>query len=654
MKIGNKIQLSVMAALIIPAIVVTVILANFLTSKAYEQFYEISEREIHQVEKAIGIFFKDIEDNVRFLATHPDIQRADDRITDYLQGDSSQQMTPSTNGGLESDIYSLYLGFAKSHEGLAYIYFANEQGGYIQWPEGSISARYDPRVRPFYRQAVENDGQISRTSAYYFASDDATIISTVTTVKNSRQQTIGVQGMDVSLSGLTDLIKEMKLGETGYLMLVQADGTVLVDPSDPEHNFKKLSDISGQAYQQINALDHGSAEVVLNERDYVANVITSDEFGWKFVGLVATDEILSMSDFVIKVMVLVQVVMLLVFVAIARWLSALITRPIIDINQRLGEVASGQGDLTCTIDATSNNDETAELANSFNRFVAKIRELIIQIKHNAGSVSDLSSNTAKTSDNLAVIAEEQNSQSQTIASALNQITATSAQISVSVQGAESLSLASKEKVSSGGKIIGESISHMNRVAEKIQQLTDVLQQLKSSSEQINDIIKLITGIADQTNLLALNAAIESARAGEAGRGFAVVADEVRELSKRTADAATQVFGLIKELQQQSDDSYNQIGELNQMIDRSVDMGRDTLEILEKITESSEQIANDTSQVSHAMTEEANAIEEINQNIQHMALAIEEASGGINGVREISVELDTQVAELLGVVGQFKT
>ena len=138
-----------------------------------------------------------------------------------------------------------------------YIYMGNEQGGYIQWPEGEVTANYDPRVRPWYKTGKAANGKTVRTNAYYWAADDMVIVSTVKAIKQAGEF-IGVQGMDVSLQGLTDIIANIKLGETGYLMLIEDSGNVLVDVKNADYRFKQLSQIDNGKYKQLANNNHGA------------------------------------------------------------------------------------------------------------------------------------------------------------------------------------------------------------------------------------------------------------------------------------------------------------------------------------------------------------------------------------------------------------
>jgi methyl-accepting chemotaxis protein len=654
MNIRQKIQLSVLSAVAIPGIIISAVVADFVTEKAYEQFYDVSEREIRQVENGIEMFFRGIEDNVKYLINHPKIISASTKITNYQDNDTSVQMTPSKNGGSESSIFRMFKNFGDSHEDLAYVYFANNAGGYIQWPEGGIGPKYDPRVRPWYQSAMKGQGKVTRTSAYYFPSDNVFIISTVAAVKNRHDEIIGVQGMDVSLNGLTELVKKIKLGEKGYIMLLQEDGTILVDSRNPKNTFKNIKSLPESGFDKIANLRSGHISMLLNDVEYEVNIISTNALGWKFLGFVPKNEILMMSNSIISRMMIIEFIMLFIFIGASWKVARLITEPIIKINENMKKIALGDGDLTARINVLSEKDETDELALSFNDFIEKIHQLVVEVKSNAEGVYKLSSHVAQASGDLSVTTEVQSEQSREMSRALRKVSKTSLKISETVKGAEILSETSKEHVIAGGKTIGESIELMSSVASDMTSLKETLNNLQNSSKQINEIIKLITGIADQTNLLALNAAIEAARAGEAGRGFSVVADEVRQLSSRTTNAATQVAGLIQTIQSQSNASYEHISLLNMKIQESVDKGQGSLQLLKNITVSSEAIADETALVAIAIEKESLAIEGININIQDMLIAFDESTGSINNIKGITEHLDNQTDQLQKLVKKFKT
>lgn len=129
-----------------------------------------------------------------------------------------------------------------------------------------------------------------RTEAYYWAGDDATFVGTAKTFADDSGKVIGVQSMDVSVKQLTEIVKQIKIGERGHILLVEDNGTVLVDPLFPEHNFKKVSALDTQLFKQLESVDSGLLKVERNGEDYLAKVVKSPALGWRFVALVPADE----------------------------------------------------------------------------------------------------------------------------------------------------------------------------------------------------------------------------------------------------------------------------------------------------------------------------------------------------------------------------
>ncbi|MCE6982489.1 chemotaxis protein, partial [Pseudomonas frederiksbergensis] len=118
----------------------------------------------------------------------------------------------------------------------------------------------------------------------YWAGDDAVLVSTVRAVPNQLGNPGGVVSIDVSLKQLTEIVKQIKLGESGYLMLLEDNGNVLVDPRAPAHNFKPLGSL-GAGYAELAKAGKGLVEVELDGERYMANVWPSEQLGWNFIGL---------------------------------------------------------------------------------------------------------------------------------------------------------------------------------------------------------------------------------------------------------------------------------------------------------------------------------------------------------------------------------
>ncbi|VAW67150.1 Methyl-accepting chemotaxis sensor/transducer protein, partial [hydrothermal vent metagenome] len=247
---------------------------------------------------------------------------------------------------------------------------------------------------------------------------------------------------------------------------------------------------------------------------------------------------------------------------------------------------------------------------------------------------------------------EQQSQTEQVATAMNEMSATVQDVSKNIAGtAQSAHDAHAETVE-GTQIVEVSISAVKKLADQLEGAADVFQQLEQDSEDINTVLDVIKGIAEQTNLLALNAAIEAARAGEQGRGFAVVADEVRTLAGRTQESTQEINQVIEKLQSGSRSAV-------EVMKRSRDDAKAVVEQAAKAGESLSLIStavgliNDMStQIASAAEQQNATTEEINRNIVNISNIANETATGAQKTVASSQEMAGLGVKLQSLVGQF--
>jgi methyl-accepting chemotaxis protein len=187
-----------------------------------------------------------------------------------------------------------------------------------------LSNVYDPRLRPWFQKALDANGEMARTNAYYWSPDDAVIVSTVKAVRDERGTIFGVQGMDVSLKGLASLLNRIKLGKTGYIMLIEDTGKILVDRQHPQFNFKEFVDVENGLFSHLNDVDSGRSSLVIDDTNYLINVFVSPELSWKFIALIQEAEILDSANEMKKIIATITFVLIFIFVFIAVLLSRFI------------------------------------------------------------------------------------------------------------------------------------------------------------------------------------------------------------------------------------------------------------------------------------------------------------------------------------------
>lgn len=649
MKIKSKLLLSLVAATIIPVTIVAFVVAYNLRTEAVHNFEQQSRAEITQVDNAINIYFDGIKQNVKMLSENPVLKLANSTITSYENsGDTS--MTPDQNGLTERAIYEQLKLVGESHPSYSYVYLGTRDGGYVQWPKGNMTAGFVPSTRPWYREAIGAPNEVKQTPAYYWAGDDATIIGSVITFNSKQSTNYGAIAIDVSLNNLTDMIKKIKLGKTGYLMMIEDSGNVLVDSKHPNNNFNHIGSL-GDSFSAIASQSSGLTETEIDGVTYMANVYMSPVSGWKFVGLIEKDEVMSASNNLISFVLVVVSVLTLLFILAANFLANMISRPLQLVSSGLQDISSGEGDLTKELQVRS-NDETGLLAGYFNQFLGAIRDLVKQIGETGSAMHHSADRAKAVSTDLLEVSVRQNEAVEMVSSAFNEMVATSNEVADLCSNAAQAADSSQSLVQQGQKDINEAVDSVHELAESISTSVNSITQLEQGSQDITVILETIRGIADQTNLLALNAAIEAARAGDLGRGFAVVADEVRALAKRTQDSTQEINELVMRLQSRTKDVSEQMTVSLAVSQQTVEKTGSVNDSFSGISESVVAIHDMNTQIATAAEEQHLVAEEINRNI----LQVHEDTQKVDQVaRQADVnsqKLGDAASELNGLVNRF--
>lgn len=311
-----------------------------------------------------------------------------------------------------------------------------------------------------------------------------------------------------------------------------------------------------------------------------------------------------------------------------------------------------EGNLTVKVDSDS-QDETSRIVDSLNTMVVKLNETITNI----GSTSSLLSNSAgqlsTTTKTVSSNIGEQQEQTEQIATAMNEMTATVQDIARNAELlAAEVSLAETE-TTAGSTIINETIAAINTLADGVGDASNVVAKLEDSSNEIGSILNVIKGVAEQTNLLALNAAIEAARAGEHGRGFAVVADEVRTLATRTQESAEQIQEMVASLQSNTRHAASVMNDEREKAEKMSLNTQEATSSLERIVSSMTKISDMSVQVATAAEQQGCVSEEINRNVTLVSNLSSENMLGTQDVSTASTELSELATELDGVVKKFK-
>ena len=648
MNIKQKLILAFAAIASLPVILVAVLIILNVRHEARDSFIDSSGREIRQVDNAMQLFFEGISQNVAYLAAHPQLQAIDADVKRYLSGDAAQ-IAP---GARDQQLFALFEGLAKSHSAYTYLSLGTEDGGYVFWPGDPKLANYDPRTRPWYKTAMAQPGKTLRTEAYYWAADNVVLVSTVQSFNDRQGKASGVVNIDVSLKQLTDLVKQIKLGESGYLMLMEANNTVLVDPSDPSHNFKKLGEL-GDGYRQLSEAGQGLVQVELGGERYMALVWPSEALGWRFVGLVRESEVMAGAARLTWLIAAIALVCGVLFAVAGAGFAGLIVKPIRGVASGLEGIAQGEVDLTARLEVKG-RDETAQLAGWFNQFLEAIRTLIQRIGEAAGQIHSSSASATEVSVEMADVAERQREAVDMVSTAFHEMVATSNEVARSCSQAADSADNGQRQARTGQQQIDAAVSCVGRLSEEIGHSAEAMEQLEKDSNDIQSILGTIRSIAEQTNLLALNAAIEAARAGEQGRGFAVVADEVRALAKRTSDSTGEIDGLLGNLARRTHQMGKQMHASLEVSQETVVSINDARASFGLIRESVDVIRDMNTQIATAAEEQHQVAEDINRHISQIHGDAQLVASLADATRGDAQQLTALSQTLNQLVSRFRT
>lgn len=326
--------------------------------------------------------------------------------------------------------------------------------------------------------------------------------------------------------------------------------------------------------------------------------------------------------------------------------------------QPLGELTAAalriaENDLSGRVPQLNRGDEVGQLSAA----VSAMQDKLVQRVQEIASVTQHVRHAAETlnavSDQASSGVEQQRSETQQVATAMNEMTATVHEVARNTAAAAEAASHADEEVGGGSKVVKQTIASISKLADEVRKGAEVISRLEQDSNNIGAVLDVIKAIAEQTNLLALNAAIEAARAGEQGRGFAVVADEVRTLAQRTQESTREIQQMIEKLQQGAQDAVRVMHEGRSQAEASVNQAGQAGHSLDTIHAAVSTIHDMTTQIASAAEEQSAVAEEINRNIINIGHVVDQAASGMEETAGASDELTRLAEQLQSVVARFK-